>query len=81
VNIKVNNAAERAFVEACYAHDLTWDYSDDPRMRRRGSKEKQLINRMAHELGDMRRVKELWDAVVDATMREDAREQFYWRMP
>ncbi len=77
--IKTYNPAEEAFLDACIAHDLTHEYSDDHGCWRAGSASLGRLHRMTGV--DKVRVAEIWNAVVDTKLVPDAREQFYWRAP
>jgi hypothetical protein len=59
-------------------HDLTYQYSDDGHVFRRGSASEAKI-RAAAEQFDPAEVKRVWDAMVDRTLAEGYRETFYWK--
>ena len=66
------------FKELVRAHDLTYQYSDDHRYWSRGSRQYSEIRTLAKEIG-MEIAMEIWNKEVDRKLREDSREQFYWK--
>jgi hypothetical protein len=60
------------------AHDLTFMYSDDGGVCRRGQAELDEIRELAKDV-DPEVVRKVWDAKVDRHLAEGFREQFYWR--
>jgi hypothetical protein len=69
---------EEQFREMCVKHDLTYDYSDDGSVWRRGAASYQKVRAAAQELG-MDKAKQIWNEVVDSKLRPEGREQFYWK--
>lgn len=68
------------FTKLVDEHDLTYDYSDDGAVWRRGVAERDAIKALALEL-PREDVERIWNARVDRTLREGYREPFYWRWP
>ena len=68
------------FRRACEHHDLTYSYSDDGSVWRRGSTDHARIRRAAEKF-DRADVERIWNAVVDTKLVPDCRSQFYWRWP
>lgn len=68
------------FETLCRQHDLTYQYSDDGSVYRRGRAEYSAIRSMAAQLPRPDAVR-IWNAVVDTKIVEGSREQFYWRLP
>lgn len=68
------------FREACARHDLTYSYSDDGEVWRRGSANEDRIRKAAEKF-PREDVERIWNEIVDQKMREDYCEQFYWRWP
>lgn len=66
------------FRRACVAHDLTYSYSDDHSVWRRGSAAYGRIREAAKKF-PAEDVARIWNAVVDTKLVESARSQFYWR--
>jgi hypothetical protein len=74
-----NTMVTLAEFEAMVAnHDLTFEYSDDSEVWRRGHQSLARINDAAKYLNrtDVVRV---WNANVDRRLAEGARDAFYWR--
>jgi hypothetical protein len=59
-------------------HDLTYEYSDDGSVWRRGREQRAKIEAAAKNFPREEVVK-IWNAEVDRKLIPDAREQFYWR--
>lgn len=59
-------------------HDLTHEYSDDPSVYRRGSRDLDEIKALAKDLPRDEVVK-IWNAEVDRKLKEGFREPFYWK--
>lgn len=68
------------FQRACERHDLTYAYSDDGSVWRRGSAEHDRIRKAAEKF-DRDDVERIWNAAVDTKLVESCRSQFYWRWP
>ena len=68
------------FERACACHDLTYRYSDDGSVYRRGSAERARITQAAAKF-PREDVERIWNAIVDAKLVDGARQQFYWRWP
>ncbi len=66
------------FEAACLSHDLTYSYSDDGGVYRRGSESEDRIRRAAAKF-PREDVERIWNAIVDRKIREGYREPFYWR--
>ena len=73
---KMRDPAE--FERRVNSHDLTYGYSDDNRWYTAGSISHDWIRRAA-KFHDIEWVKTIWNAKVDRTLVEGARETFYWR--
>ena len=68
---------QKQFKEMCRKHDLTYSRSDDFRYYQKGFKSYQAIVEAANELGhDV--AAEIWNEVVDETMSEESRKDWYW---
>lgn len=59
-------------------HDLTYSYSDDHEVWRRGSQHKEQIRQAAKRL-PRHEVERIWNAMVDRRLHEGYRDEFYWR--
>lgn len=68
------------FEQACKAHDLTYDYSDDHSVWLRGCASMARIQ-AAGKLFPKEDVERIWNAVVDTKLIESVRKQFYWQWP
>lgn len=68
------------FEEAVNRHDLTHSYSDDGSVWRRGAADLSRIEKAAARF-PREDVERVWNAAVDAKLKEGYREQFYWRWP
>jgi hypothetical protein len=67
-----------AFKTAVKNHDLTYMYSDDGAVVRRGSESMAAIRLLAAEL-PIEIVREIWNSRVDQSLAEGFRETFYWK--
>lgn len=68
----------QSFLEMCQRHDLTYSYSDDGEVWRRGEESLRKIKAKAKAM-PKEEVKKIWNAVVDSKIREGYRDPFYWR--
>jgi hypothetical protein len=68
------------FEDAVNRHDLTYSYSDDHSVWRRGCASEDRIRRAAEKF-DRSDVERIWNAMVDRFLVEEARQQFYWQWP
>jgi hypothetical protein len=68
------------FKELVDRHDLTFDYSDDGAVWRRGCAQLDEIRALAATL-PLERVTEIWNAMVDRWLVPDARQPYYWKQP
>ncbi len=68
------------FQRAVAGHDLTYAYSDDHSVWRRGSADHDRIRKAAEKF-PREDVERIWNAMVDGFLIESARAQFYWRWP
>jgi hypothetical protein len=59
-------------------HDLTYEYSDDGQVWRRGVNSVRAIREVAKQF-PIEDVKRIWNAAVDSKLIEGHREAFYWR--
>jgi hypothetical protein len=59
-------------------HDLTYNYSDDGSVWRRGQAQRDEIVALAKELPEADVIR-IWDAKVDRTLVESVRKDWYWR--
>jgi hypothetical protein len=66
------------FRTMCQRHDLTYNYSDDGSVWRRGEASLAEVLRVARTL-PLEDVARIWNEVVDTKLVERARPQFYWR--
>ncbi len=66
------------FKQLVDAHDLTFEYSDDGAVWRRGCAQLDEIRALAAKL-PLEAVKEIWNAKVDRSLVERARPDWYWR--
>jgi hypothetical protein len=66
------------FQELVDDHDLTFDYSDDINMYRRGLAQLKEIKELAKEL-PIESVRAIWNNKVDRYLVENARAPFYWK--
>ena len=65
------------FTQMCAAHDLTYMYSDDGSVWRRGQLQYDAIQRAAKQLGPS--AVEIWNAEVTKAIGANHREQFLWK--
>lgn len=68
----------RIFKEAVDRHDLTYEYSDDHSVWRRGSTELTNIKSMAQDL-DPEFVRETWNAKCDRALIPSEAPRWYWK--
>ncbi len=59
-------------------HDLTYEYSDDGQVWRRGVNSANAIREVSKQF-PIEDVKRIWNTAVDAKLIEGCRENFYWR--
>ena len=59
-------------------HDLTYDYSDDGSVWRRGLASENAIREAAKQF-PKEDVARIWNAMVDNFLIEEARAPFYWK--
>ena len=69
--------SEEEFRRMCQAHDLTYDYSDDGSVWRRGMAGRDAIRAAARTM-DPAVVARIWNEVVDSKLLPDYRAAFYW---
>lgn len=63
-------------------HDLTYQYSDDPRYYRAGSNSYNQIKKVAEELRELGAYDQavtIWNSYVDKKLVANARQGFYWQ--
>jgi hypothetical protein len=60
------------------SHDLTYDFSDDYRVRRRGDQNLAAIREAAEQF-DRADVVRIWNEAVDKKLSSNARSGFYWK--
>lgn len=65
------------FREMCKAHDLTYSYSDDGGVWRRGQAQRDAITLARKQLGDAIAVP-IWNQVVDEKMNPPYNLDFHW---
>ena len=68
------------FEQEVSRHDLTYSYSDDHEVWRRGSSHRAKIREAAEGL-PREDVERIWNAMVDRRLHEGYRDEFYWRWP
>lgn len=68
----------KQFKDMVSNHDLTYSYSDDGAVWRRGQAAKDAIVALAKTL-DREICVEIWNAKVDKTLSPDFRAPFYWK--
>ncbi len=66
------------FIKMVNDHDLTYTYSDDGAMFRRGADSLYAIKAAGHNF-DRAFVVETWNAAVNAKLKEGFRTGFYWK--
>lgn len=66
------------FIKLVNDHDLTYTYSDDGDVFRRGVDELYAIKAASHNF-DRAFVIETWNAAVDKKLRPGFRDGFYWK--
>lgn len=71
---------EQTFRDLCKAHDLTYMYSDDGDVHRRGYARMDAIRAASKEIGQ-EAAERIWNEVVDSKMGERYRKEFYWKVP
>lgn len=63
----------------CEAHDLTFEYSDDWRVWKKGCISLDLVRAQAALLPSKAEASRIWNAVVDRKITQaDERARFYW---
>lgn len=67
----------KQFREMVDGHDLTYAYSDDGSVWRRGDRQFKDIQEAAL-LFPRAEVEKYWNAMVDKCLSENARKDFYW---
>jgi hypothetical protein len=75
-----NGILLKKFSDMVWAHDLTYSYSDDGAVWRRGQAAYDKIRETAKAL-PIEDVEKIWNQVVDHKLSPDARKSFYWRDP
>lgn len=74
----MNDAATRqAFEKLVKDHDLTYSYSDDARVLRRGMAQRDAIEEMAKQL-PREQVVAIWNKWIDRKIVEKFRSDWYW---
>jgi hypothetical protein len=68
---------EDEFRNLCVNHDLTYQYSDDGAVWRRGNERLAVIQAAARELTRETAVR-IWNETVDTKVSAGYRESFYW---
>lgn len=71
------NAQEEEFSKLCRVHDLTFSFSDDHQVWRRGRSERDALVSFRSTL-DERRAVQIFNYHVDTKLIEGAREGFHW---
>jgi hypothetical protein len=69
---------QHEFYHLCKAHDLTYSYSDDYGVWRRGAESLVQLQEYAKVHLRYAVARRIWNAVVDEKLVEGARESFYW---
>lgn len=62
----------------CERHDLTFEYSDDHSVWKRGFESRRQIDALARQLPREAACR-IWNEVVDTKVSIDYRKQFYWK--
>lgn len=75
----MSTVTEDTFRAMCRGHDLTYSYSDDGRVWRRGEDSFRQIKTAAAQLPREVAVR-IWNEVVDGKIAEGHRETFYWKV-
>jgi hypothetical protein len=73
-----NEDRESKFAAAVRQHDVTFEYSDDGAMWRRGSDQRNVIRSMATFLSEGF-VKSTWNKRMDEMFTADEAPRWYWR--
>ena len=71
------NNPEANFRELCMMHDLTYQYSDDPRYWQAGECERKAIVEYAKKLPRSTAVR-IWNEVVETKVNSTVHKQFFW---
>lgn len=66
------------FKQLVEQHDITYSYSDDASVWRRGHEQRERIAELAKQL-PAEEVEAIWNAKVDRCLLPDYRQPFYWR--
>lgn len=69
---------EADFAALCDRHDLTYEYSDDASVWRRGANERAVIEAVATSL-PAEVVARIWNEMVDKKLIPACRADFYWK--
>lgn len=70
---------EHEFRELCKAHDISYQYSDDPRVWRAGEQSYERIKAFAKQLPRDRAVA-IWNEVCDQKFAPQYAREFYWKL-
>lgn len=62
---------EQAFIDQVWAHDVTYNYSDDNRVWNEGAKAMTRIRELAKLLPDPKRAQMIWNARMDSYINSD----------
>lgn len=75
----MSTVTEEEFRNMCKSHDLTYSYSDDGNVWRRGEEAKAKIVAAAKHL-DRETAVRIWNEVVDTKIIAGYRDTFYWKV-
>jgi hypothetical protein len=74
----MSTVTEEEFRKLCQQHDLTYEYSDDGSVWRRGCDSLAKVQAAAKQM-DRAVAERIWNEVVDTKIREDSRASWYGR--
>jgi len=73
-------AIQEYFTQLVKRHDITYNYSDDHNVWRKGQQQRDLIHSYAMKL-DRKVATDIWNKNIDESFtHEDTRTQFYWKV-
>ncbi len=75
----MSTVTEEEFRKLCQQHDLTYEYSDDGSVWRRGNETLAKVQAAAKQL-DREVAVRIWNEVVDTKLIPEGRAAFYWKV-
>lgn len=78
VEMSASNRPELAFAKAVVRHDITFEYSDDGRVWKKGRAELDHIKELAKAISP-ERAASIWNMHMDNTFDAEEAPRWYWR--